>query len=232
MANLLLIDDDKEVLSINMRYFHKEGYTVKATTGGISALKLIPEFIPDCIVLDIMMPGMDGYTVCKKIRELTDAPIIFLTGKSDEEDKIRGFEAGADDYLVKPYSLRELNARIQAMLKRYSNTKKPSPTMLDFSPLSLDIATHKAYYNDEEIPLSSREYELLYYLASRPDEIVTFEELGNAMFASSTDSDRRTVMVTASRLRKKMENYVGLVDVIRTVWSKGYKFSVSNEDKT
>lgn len=232
MFKLLLVDDDKEVLSINMRYFMKEGYSVKATTGGLSALKLIPEFNPDCIVLDVMLPGLNGFAVCEKIREFTDVPVIFLTGKTEEDDKITGFEAGADDYLVKPYSLRELNARIQALIKRYHihKTSKTTTTKLNFSPLTLDITTHKAYYNDEEIPLSSREYQLLFYLASRAGETVTFEELGKSMFTSSTENDRRTVMVTASRLRHKLESYVGLTNVIQSVWSKGYVFTLSNKE--
>lgn len=233
MPNLLLIDDDKEVLTINMRYFQKEGYTVKATTGGNSALKLIPDFQPDCIVLDVMMPNMDGFTVCEKIKELSDAPIIFLTGKTEEDDKIKGLLLGADDYMIKPYSLRELSARIQVLIRRYSAVKTATPSnILSFPPLSLDIASHKAYYNEEEILLSSREYELLYYLASKPGTTVTFEELGEAMFSTYTESDRRTVMVTASRLRKKLDLYVGLADMIDTVWSKGYKFNAKYKEES
>ncbi len=233
MSNLLLIDDDKEVLTINMRYFQKEGYTVKATTGGNSALKLIPDFKPDCIVLDVMMPNMDGFTVCEKIKELSDAPIIFLTGKTEEDDKIKGLLLGADDYMIKPYSLRELSARIQVLIRRYGAVKTATPSnILSFPPLSLDIASHKAYYNEEEILLSSREYELLFYLASKPGTTVTFEELGEAMFSTYTESDRRTVMVTASRLRKKLDLYVGLADMIDTVWSKGYKFNAKYKEES
>lgn len=225
MAKLLLIDDDKEVLTINMKYFRNEGYEVKATTGATVGLRLIEEFQPDCIILDIMMPKMDGFSACSEIKKITNAPIIFLTGKTEEDDKIKGLLLGADDYMIKPYSLRELSARVQVLIRRCSaSASAPVLNRLDFPPLSLDIARRKAYYNEEEIQLSNREYELLYYLASKPNEIVSFQELTEIMFGSYSDSDRRTVMVTASRLRKKMELYTGLADLIETAWGKGYQF--------
>lgn len=227
MAKVLLIDDDKEILTINMKYLRNEGYEVKAATGAVAGYRLIREFQPDCIILDIMMPKIDGLAACKEMRSLTNAPIIFLTGRTEEDDKINGLLLGADDYMIKPYSLRELSARIKVQLRRYTQPSSNS-NQLQFPPLTLDIACHKAYYNEEEIQLSSREYEMLFYLASRPNEVVLFEDLSNAMFGTATDSDRRTIMVTASRLRKKMEPYVGLSCLIETVWTKGYRFVPQN----
>ena len=135
---------------------------------------------------------------------------------------------GADDYVVKPYSLRELSARIQVQIRRHNESASNSKTILSYPPLKLDLAKHKAFYNDQEILLSNREYELLYLLVSNPNQVMTFEDIGNSIFECYTESDRRTIMVTASRLRKKFESYVGLSDIIETVWSKGYLFRIKN----
>ena len=225
MPTLLLIDDDKEVLTINTKYFKQLHYEVKAVTNARSALTLLKSFSPDCIVMDVMMPGMDGFKACTKIKEICQAPIIFLTGKDTEDDKIQGLLLGADDYMVKPYSLRELEVRIQVLIRRYQNisvTDKAS--ILEYPPLRLDLTKHKAYYQDDEIALSNKEYDLLHLLAASPNQVFTFEEIGNAIWNSYLESDRRTIMVTASRLRKKLDDYPGLSRFIETVWSKGYKF--------
>lgn len=230
MPNLLLIDDDKEVLSINMRYLIKEGYHVKAATNALSGIKILKEYKPDCIVLDVMMPGVDGFVACKKFKSLTKAPIIFLTGCSFEEDKIKGLLLGADDYIVKPYSLRELSARIQVQIRRSLQTAADK-TSISYPPLYLDIVKHKAYHNSDEIYLSNREYELLYLLASRPNEIITFDDIGKTFWGECSEADRRTIMVTASRLRKKLEDYIGMAELIETVWSRGYKFVANYQEK-
>lgn len=222
MYKLLLIDDDTEVLEINQKYLERQNYEVAIASNAIDGLKLISEFMPDCIVLDVMMPNVNGFSACKKYRTLTTAPIIFLTGCISEDNKIKGFELGADDYLEKPYSLRELTARIQANLRR--STAYSTPTTLIFGPLSIDIAAHKAFYEEEELPLSNREFDLLKLLADHSNETLTFQEIGFEMFGSYSDNDRRSVMVNMSRLRKKLENYAGLSEMIETVWSKGYKF--------
>lgn len=224
MAKILLIDDDKEILTINMRYLQDEGFQVKAATGAVTGLRLIGEFQPDCIVLDVMMPNMDGFTACQKIREISDAPIIFLTGRTDEDNKINGLLLGADDYMIKPYSLRELSTRIRVLIRRFSSTANASQTIMSFPPLSINTLEKKAYYNEEVIDLTGREYELLVLLASKPNTTVTFEEIGKALFDVYTEADRRTITVSASRLRKKLADYIGLADYIQTVWSQGYQF--------
>lgn len=224
MPALLLIDDDKEVLTINSKYFMQLHYEVKAVTNARSALTLLKTFSPDCIVMDVMMPGMDGFKACTKIKELCSAPIIFLTGKDSEDDKIQGLLLGADDYMVKPYSLRELEVRIQVLIRRYQNTPTAKSNILEYPPLRLDLTKHKAYYLDEEISLSNKEYDLLNLLAGTPNHVFTFEEIGNSIWNSYLESDRKTIMVTASRLRKKLDNYPGLSDFIETVWSQGYQF--------
>lgn len=225
MASVLLIDDDKEVLTINKKYLTGEGYTVYATDEPIKGIAFAKKNPLDCIILDVMMPQMDGYEVCSKIREFSSVPIIFLTGKSSEDDKIQGLITGGDDYIVKPYSLRELTARIQVILRRAGATVKPTDeNLLTFHNLSIDKVAHKASYKGEDLGLANREYEVLLYLATHPDKEVSFEELGTALFGSYQDSDRRSVMVNVSRLRKKMAIDFELENMLETVWSKGYKF--------
>jgi len=227
MSRVLLIDDDTEVLAVNQKYFMKEGYEVKTATSAASGIEVLKAFQADCIVLDVMMPGIDGFKAYEKIKTLTMAPVIFLTGRASEDDKINGLLLGANDYIIKPYSLRELSARIQVQIRR-SQGSISDANKISYPPLLLDLAIHKAFYNEEEIPLSNREYELLYLLVFRPNETVTYKDIGSSMWGLYSETDRRTIMVTASRLRKKFDNYVGLSEFIETVWSKGYKFVVNS----
>ena len=218
MSNILFIDDDRDILDINLKYFTKEGYTVKTTSRPEETFQLIKGFQPDCIILDVMMPGVNGFELCKRIRTLSTAPIIFLSGRTTENDKVRGLKLGGDDYVIKPYSFRELSARIQVQLRRCKER------MISHPPLSLDLTHHKAYYKEEEIILSNREYELLYLLMSNANQLVTFEAIGRYLWNAYTENDRQTIIVVASRLRKKLELYEGLTNIIETVWSKGYTF--------
>ena len=226
MNKLLFVDDDKEFLLVNKKFFIQEGYEVKAVSGGKQALHILKEYKADGIMLDVMMPEMDGFTTCQEIRKITNAPIIFLTGRGDENDKINGLLNGGDDYIVKPYSFRELSARILVQLRRTSLNAiaNNNSTIIEYPPLTLDIISHVAYYNDEEIPLSNREYELLHLLVTNPNTVIGFEQIGEKIWGSYSDADRRTITVTASRLRKKFEMYTGLSNFIQTEWSKGYKF--------
>lgn len=227
MAVLLLIDDDREVLQINKKYLTGEGYTVYITDNPKKGIEIAKEKSPDCILLDVMMPGMNGYEVCENIRSFSNAPIIFLTGKSGEDDKITGLMKGADDYIVKPYSIRELKARIEVILRRVNGTKSPASTnTLTFGSLTINKLEHKAYFRGSDLGLANREYEVLLYLATHPNKEVTYEELGVALFETYMESNRRSVMVNVSRLRKKMTIDSELEKMIETVWSKGYKFIV------
>ena len=227
MTTLLLIDDDKQVLQINKKYFTGEGYLVHVTDNPVQGIELAKKTSPDCILLDVMMPDMNGYEVCEKIRSFSNAPIIFLTGKSDADDKITGLMKGADDYIVKPYSVRELKARIEVILRRINGTKSPSlANTLTFGNLTINKLEHKAYFHDTDLGLANREYEVLLYLATHPNKEITYEELGLALFETYMESDRRSVMVNVSRLRKKMTIDPKLENMIETVWSKGYKFVI------
>lgn len=220
---LILVDDDLDVLKINTKYLTKAGYEVHPFNNGMAVLKHLDEIKPDCLILDVMMPGMDGLSLCSAIRRTYDTPIIFLTGKGSEDDKIQGLLTGGDDYMVKPYSLRELEARILVHIRR-RNTNAKIDSQLSYPPLTIDFVRHKAFYLDQEIPLSNREYELLLLLAQSPGKTFLFEEIGSAIWGSYSEQDRRAIMVNASRLRKKLEEFSSCENFIETVWSKGYKF--------
>jgi len=225
MATLLLIDDDVEVLKLNQKYLTGEGFTVYISSDPVKGIAGAKKINPDCILLDVMMPGMDGFQVCEEIRKFSSAPIIFLTGKDTEDDKINGLMTGADDYIVKPYSIREVKARIDVLLRRFKReTPVANANILTFQNLTIDKVAHKAFYKGEDLGLANREYEVLLFLASNPNREITFEELGTALLGSYLESDRRSVMVHVSRLRKKFEGNFELENMIETVWSKGYKF--------
>lgn len=226
MATLFLIDDDQDVLELNRKYFQKEGFTVFIFETAPSAIEVLSIYHPNCIILDIMMPKMDGFTALKKLREISDAPIIFLTGRDSEDDKVAGLIEGADDYLIKPYSLRELSARIQVQLRKHSSSIPIDVSkVLNYPPLSIDLVAHKVLYNGhEEISLSNREYDLLYLLMSNADLKITYRQIGEKLYHIYNESDRRTIMVIVSRVRKKLSDYEGLENSIESIYGKGYKF--------
>lgn len=223
---LLLVDDDTEVLELNKRYFSDAGYAVATASNAKNALAYLKKNTFSCIVLDVMMPEMDGMTLCKEIRKQSDVPIIFLSGKATENDRIDGLLLGADDYMTKPYSLRELEARIKVNIRRHNASKQTTDnsSVLSFPPLSIDLVAHKVSWDEDEIPVSNKEFDLLHFLASHADKVCTFEEIGNAVWGSYLQSDRRSIMVNVSRLRKKLENYTGETNHIESVWSQGYMF--------
>lgn len=230
MSNIVLVDDDIEVLNINHKYLSNEGYSIQSFTSPVDAIKYIKQNIVDCIVLDVMMPYMDGFDTCKEIRKFSDVPIIFLSGKVEEDDKINGLVIGADDYIEKPYRLKELAARIMVNIRRKGMAEKKSQkeNSINLGAISINVASHKVYYRDkEEIPLTNQEYDLLVYMASNANKDITFKEIGEILRGSYIESDRRIVMVNVSRLRKKLEDYAGLSDMIVTVWSKGYRLKAS-----
>lgn len=225
MAEILLIDDDREVLEINRKYLTGEGFTVYTADSPRKGIAYAKKLSPDCILLDVMLPEMDGYEVCRRIRSFSAVPVLFLTGRGTEDDKIDGLTSGGDDYIVKPYSLRELKARIDVILRRMNQLHAASEShILTFGSLSIDRVAHKAFFQGTDLNLANREYEVLLYLAEHPDREVTFEELGTALFGSYQENDRRSVMVNVSRLRKRFEGNYELENRIETVWSRGYRF--------
>lgn len=225
MIKLLMIDDDTEVLDINRKYFAEKNMIVETCDDSQKACEQIKTFCPECILLDVMMPGIDGFSLCQRIRKITDAPVLFLSGKVSEDDKIKGFEVGGDDYIEKPYNLREIYARIVAHVKRSNriHSEKVTNNIIDLDPFFIDKEKHKLFFDNEEIFISNKEYDLLLFLAQNIGKEVTFEEIGNRLWGCYSPTDRRSVMVNVSRLRKKIEERSGIDNLIETVWSKGYK---------
>lgn len=225
MTRILMIDDDHEVLEINRKFFEENNCIVEITDKAKDGIKLVKSFKPDCILLDVMMPELDGLTLCREIRTITSVPVLFLSGKVSESDKIEGFEAGGDDYIEKPYSLREVYARIQVHVRRHSSGKNTqnSKMTITINSFTINLESHKLFHNDEEIIISNKEYDLMLFLAQNPNKLITFEEIGMKLWGSYIETDRRNVMVNVSRLRKKIESQTGVDNLIETVWSKGYK---------
>ena len=225
MSAILLVDDDREVLEINKRYLEQEGFCVHAFSSPPAALQHAKQTPPDCVILDVMMPKLYGFTFCYRLRAFSSFPVIFLTGKGSEDDKIDGLTTGADDYIVKPYSLRELKARIDVQLRRAAfQPSAPESGQLVCGSLTIDRLNHKALFRGADLGLANREYEVLLYLASHPNREITFAELGTALFGTYQEADRRSVMVNVSRLRKKLSVDPELENRLETVWSKGYRF--------
>jgi DNA-binding response OmpR family regulator len=222
MHELLLIDDDREMLEITSAGFREKGYTVNTMTDGKNAVAFIKKNAPDCVILDVMMPGIDGFSICESIRKVSSVPIIFLTGRVTEEDKVTGLLIGADDYIEKPHSFRELEARVRVVLRR---TQAATPGKLLFPPLEIDVEKHKAFCEGEDLRLTAQEYDLLYLIVTSEKDVITYEDIGKRVWGVYREPDRRSVMVMVSRLRKKMALNAVTAQMIETVWTEGYRFT-------
>ena len=220
--NILLVDDDRELLGVLGRFLLGKGYQVFTAPTAMEAIALLRQREVSCIVLDVMMPDMDGFTAFPLIRRLTKAPVLFMTGCTEEADRIRGLTLGADDYILKPCSMEELSLRIAINIRK-SQLVHQNQDVLEFPLLRLELSTHSAYCGRDKIPLSTREYDLLLLFARHPGELLTFEAIGKALNGAYLESDRKTVMVNTSRLRKKLEQYPGLENKVETVWGQGYR---------
>ncbi|SCY64901.1 response regulator transcription factor [Butyrivibrio sp. INlla14] len=225
MYKILMVDDDLEVLEVNKKFFEEKNCKVQICSEASKALEIVEKYKPDCILLDVMMPEIDGFKLCRKMRHVTNVPILFLSGKVSEDDKVEGFEAGGDDYIEKPYSLREVYVRIVANIKRNTQrvSKKSSSMLIILGDFVIDKEKHKLFFQNDEIIISNKEYELILFLAQNINREITFEEIGIKLWGTYIETDRRNVMVNVSRLRKKILDNTGVDNLIETVWSKGYK---------
>jgi DNA-binding response OmpR family regulator len=219
MKNILLVDDDAYVLDLVSIHLKKEGYEVTTATDGTEALELLEEQVPHLAVVDVMMPKMDGYTLTEKIRESYDIPIILLTAKDQIEDKERGFEAGTDDYLVKPFEPKELSFRIKALLRRYPEQAAGSVVQIGDTFINKD--NYEVQNGNRTILLPLKEFELLFYLMSNPDQAFSRNHLIEQVWGPDYEGDERTVDVHVKRLRER--NFVFADDFeIKTVRGVGY----------
>ena len=228
MSKILVVDDEKNIVDIIKYNLKKEGYQVMTAGDGEEALRLNEEFKPDMILLDIMMPKLDGYAVCRKVREKYDTPIIMLTARAEEVDKVLGLELGADDYVTKPFGTRELMARVKANLRRRGiNTEESAETSKDvmvFGQLSIDLKLFEVKKGGNTIDLTLREYELLKFLASQKTQVFSRESLLEKVWGYEYFGDVRTVDVTVRRLREKIEDDPGKPNYILTKRGVGYYF--------
>ena len=223
---ILIADDDANIAELISLYLTKEGYETRKAGDGREALRLVPIFDPDLIILDIMMPEMDGYEVCREVRKNNSTPIIMLTAKGETFDKVLGLELGADDYMVKPFDTKELVARVKAVLRRLDN-KESNSKKINFENLMINLSNYSVAYMDENVEMPPKELELLFYLASHPNQVFTREQLLNQIWGYEYYGDTRTVDVHIKRIREKLGNDEDHSKwSIKTVWGVGYKFEV------
>ncbi len=222
----ILVVDDEMLLVKGIRFnLQNEGYEVITGSNGLEAVRLVQDQHPDLVVLDVMMPEMDGLTACSKIREFSDVPIIMLTAKTDDMDKLLGFDHGVDDYLTKPFNILELKARIRAMLRRASPVEKPAPSnQLVIGSISLDLDARNAYRNGVLADLTAKEFDVIEFLMRNPNRVYSRESLLDTIWAYEYRSDIRTVDVHIRRLREKLEENPAEPKYILTKWGVGYYF--------
>lgn len=218
---ILIVDDDMHIAELISLYVEKEGFETKEVYDGREAIQAASAFQPELILLDLMLPGMDGYQVCAEIRKTSRVPIIMLTAKGETFDKVLGLELGADDYIVKPFDPKELIARVKAVLRRYEPVQE-NGDILHFPNLEINISNYSVTYYGRSVEFPPKEFELLFYLAKHPNRVFTREQLLDQIWGYEYVGDTRTVDVHVKRIREKLnhEDEWG----IRTVWSVGYKF--------
>ena len=222
----ILVVDDEVLLVKGIRFnLQNEGYDVITGSDGLEAVQAVREQAPDLVVLDVMMPNMDGLTACSKIREFSNVPIILLTAKADDMDKLIGFDHGADDYLTKPFNILELKARIRALLRRANPVEKAvSTTQLTIGSISLDLDARNAYRNGVLADLTAKEFDVIEFLMRNPNRVYSREALLDTIWAYEYRSDIRTVDVHIRRLREKLEENPAEPKYILTKWGVGYYF--------
>ena len=223
-TKLLIVDDDVNICEMLRLYFENEGYKVKTAENGVDGLATFKLYDPDLVLLDIMMPKKDGWQVCREIREISSKPVIMITAKGEVFDKVLGLELGADDFMVKPFDMKELSARIKAVLRRYNaHTKTSDDEVVKFENIEISLQKYELKLSGKAIDIPPKELELLYFLASNCNRVFTRDQLLDKVWGFDYLGDSRTVDVHVKRLREKLE---GVSDkwVLKTVWGVGYKF--------
>ena len=225
MTKIMVADDNKDICELLRLYLEKEQYTVVIANDGNEAVAKFSTEMPDLILLDIMMPGLDGWQVCREIRKKSQCPIIMLTAKGEVFDKVLGLELGADDYVVKPFETKEVIARINAVLRRIGKKESSQVKEVHYENLSINLTNYELKVKGVQIDTPPKEMELIYHLASNPNRVFTRDQLLDEVWGFDYYGDSRTVDVHVKRLREKLE---GVSDKwsLKTVWGVGYKFEV------
>ena len=222
---VLIVEDDRNIADLLRLYLEKEGYTVVIAPDGMRGVEQFRTVHPSLVLLDVMLPGLDGWGVCRAIRAESQTPIIMLTAKSETEDKVNGLKQGADDYITKPFVMKEVLARIEAVLRRSGIEPEKSRRRLEFDKLVIDMDALELTVDGKKVPTPPKEMELLYHLASTPNRVYTRNQLLDEVWGFDYFGDTRTVDVHIKRLREKLEGVSDQWD-LKTVWSVGYKFEV------
>ncbi|MDY3618129.1 response regulator transcription factor [Agathobaculum sp.] len=218
---ILLVEDEANIRELLRLYLEREGYTILEAENGVEGVKLWKSEKPDMLLLDVMMPVMDGWAVCKEIRETSDVPIIMLTAKGETMDRVSGLEMGADDYIVKPLDMREVIARVRAVFRRMAPDE--TPEKISFDKLTIDKQAYDLIIDGKRVDAPPKEIELLYFLASSPNRVFTRAQLLDDVWGFDYFGDTRTVDVHVKRLREKLEDVSDKWE-LKTVWGVGYKF--------
>lgn len=233
---ILIVDDDANIAELISLYLTKECFQCEIAEDGETALKLHDSFQPDLMLLDIMLPGIDGYDVCREIRKNHSTPIIMLSAKGEVFDKVLGLELGADDYIIKPFDSKEMVARVRAVLRRYTPAPAPAAPQpeppkdtesISYTDLSISLSNYSVIYMGKPIEMPPKELELLYFLASHPNQVFTREQLLDQIWGYEYIGETRTVDVHIKRLREKIKDHAEWA--LSTVWGIGYKFETIPE---
>ena len=224
---ILIVDDDEHIAELISLYLTKECFDTRIEHDGQSAITAFKEYMPDVVLLDIMLPGKDGYQVCREIRMESNVPIIMLSAKTEVFDKVLGLGLGADDYMIKPFDSKELVARVKALLRRANQTTSTTTggaEVVKFPDLTVNLSNYEVVYKGETLEMAPKEIELLYFLASSPNQVFTREQLLDHIWGYEYIGDTRTVDVHVKRLREKIKDHANWS--LATVWGIGYKFEV------
>ena len=229
-AKILIVDDDINICELLRLYLEKDGFEAEVVTDGLNAINVFNSINPDLVLLDIMLPGMDGWQICREIRKTSQTPIIMLTAKTETFDKVLGLELGADDYIAKPFETKEVVARIKAVLRRSCNKNEASNAIkeVNFDKLMINLTNYELKVDGKTIDTPPKELELIFHLASNPNRVYTRDQLLDEVWGFEYYGDSRTVDVHVKRLREKLE---GVSDKweLKTVWGVGYKFEVFSQ---
>lgn len=226
MSRILIVEDELDLANIIKDYLEKELYEVEICTEGDRAIEIFDKFKPSLVILDLMLPGMNGYEICQNIRIKSTIPILILSAKIDEFDKVKGLDLGADDYITKPFRPRELLARVNAQLRRSQVFNKENLEIIDIENIRIYTKEYKVEKNGRDLDLSRNEFELLVFLSKNPRQVFSREQLYERIWGFDSYGDLNTVTVTINRLRQKIEDNPKNPKYILTVWGVGYKFEI------
>lgn len=231
MPTILIADDNKQITSILEQYAKKEGFSTVIALDGEEALALFKKATPDIILLDVMMPKTDGFEVCREIRKTSNVPVIMITARGEDFEKIMGLDIGADDYIVKPFSPGEVMARIRAIMRRITHENEASKQTFSYDSLKINLDDYVVTINNQKIPLTKKEIELLWTFATNKNKVFSRDSLLNAIWGYDYYGDNRTVDSHIKRLRAKLDEFSHETWDIKTIWGVGYKFEEIHHEK-